>query len=193
MITPLLAAALSAQTLLRFSVTSSDPLFGPDPAASVAAPGVWAVLSEDCQAGRKPGALGPDLARWPDCATPIRLEHGTAALLSPAPEGDAPPLRRLSTAVTFAPAWPGAPAVLQLEVPGLLDTTYVYAALSTAEPDAQGRFKAARLWPVLCPGPGVAGVAAERSGCGATTPTGVHEAARRSAVLVSLELRWTAP
>lgn len=193
MITTVLAAALSMQTLLRFSATSSDPLFGPDPAAPVAAPGLWAATTGECAAASRPGGLGADLAAWPGCATPIRIEQGTVALLSPSEEGAAPPMRRFSTAFALAPAWPGAPAVMQVEVPGLLDTTYAYAALQTSAPDAEGRFTSARLWPVICSGGAVKGVVAQRGSCRADTPTGVHEAARVAPVLVSVELRWVAP
>lgn len=193
MITTVLAAALSMQTLLRFSATSSDPMFGPDPAAPVAAPGLWAATTGVCAEASRPGALTPDLARWPGCATPIRIEQGTVALLSAPEDEAAAPLRRFSTAFALAPAWPGAPAVMQLEVPGLLDTTYAYAALQTSGPDVEGRFTSARLWPVICSGGAVKGVVARRGECRASTPTGVHEAARRAPVLVSVELRWVAP
>lgn len=193
MITPILAAALSVQTLLRFSATSSDPLFGPDPAAPVAAPGLWAATTGECAEARRPGALGADLARWPTCAKPIRIERERVALLSPAAEGDAAPLPRFSTAFALAPAWPGAPGVMQLEVPGLLDTTYAYAALQTSASDGAGRFTAARLWPVICSGPAIQGLSAQRGSCVASTPTAVHEAARVAPVLVSVELRWIAP
>lgn len=193
MITFALAAALSAQALLQTSVTSADPMFGPDPSAPAVAPGLWAAVGPDCAEASRPGALGGDLSRWPGCAQPLRIERGSVALVSAPRDGAGPPLRMLSTAFELAPAWPGAPAVVQLEVPGLLDTTYAYAALQPGPADAQGRFTAADLWPVACPGPGVQGIGPERTGCQAGTPTGVHQAARLARPEPLLTLRWIAP
>lgn len=184
------SALMTAQLLLQSSVTSSDPMFGADPKAPVPAAGVWAAFTPDC-AGTD--ALGPDLARWPGCAQPIRIENGRVALVSPAQDASAPPLLSFSSHFTVAPAWPGAPALVQAEVPGLLDTTFAYAALTTEATDAQGRFTAARMWPVACPGEGVAGVSGERAACKATTPTGVYEAAKRAAAVPVLVIRLIGP
>lgn len=184
------SALLTAQTLLQSSVTSSDPLFGPDSAAPVPATGIWAAYTPDCVGG---DAAGADLARWPACAQPVRIENGRVALVSPAQNGAGPPLLSFSSRFTTGPAWPGAPGLVQAEVPGLLDTTYAYAALKTEAEDPQGRFTAARLWPAACPGPGVAGVGPEPVACKATTPTGVHDAVAKSPTAPILKLRWIAP
>lgn len=184
------SALMTAQMLLQSSVTSSDPMFGPDPKAPTPATGVWAAFTPDC-AGTD--ALGPDLARWPGCAQPVRIESGRVALVSPGQDASAPPLLSFSSHFTVAPVWPGGPAIVQAEVPGVLDATFAFAALVPQASDAQGRFTAARLWPVACPGEGVSGVGPERAACKATTPEGVHEAAKRALPMPVLQIRWIAP
>jgi hypothetical protein len=148
----LFAIAASASALLHSTMVTSAPLV-PEGAAPGPLPqnGVWALLPAECET---PTSL--DLSSWPKCATPIGFaDDEVAALERPARGAEATPTAFNSigrTKYAVAPgAAPDAPAVAQVVVRMVFSRSYYYLAVRPAAPlDADGRFAAARGWPVAC-------------------------------------------
>jgi hypothetical protein len=145
----LMTAAASALALLHSTLSSSSPLTSPDPAAPRPQNGVWALAPGDC-----PVPSGLDFSTWPKCAVPIGfLDDEVAALERPGPGKRATADEFYSVARTkfaMAPGVGGGPAVAEIAVPMVFSRSYYYLAIAPDAMDADGRFAAARGWPVGC-------------------------------------------
>ncbi len=150
--------AASAAALLHTTMVTSGPLI-PDGANGAAMPqnGVWALVPTECET---PTTL--DLAAWPKCATPVGFaDDEVAALERPAPGNKAKADEFYSMARTkfaLAPATvTGGPEVVQVVVPMVFSRSYYFLAITPETLDADGRFAAARGWPVACAEPAKGG------------------------------------
>ncbi len=175
--TPLIFA--SAMALFRATLSSPDPLFPTDGTAGGPAPvnGVWAGLPADCAT---PTSL--DLSTWPKCATPVGFLDGQIAVLEkPGPGKKATPDQYYSVARTkfwvAKPSAPGAPAIVQVDIPILFASSTIYIAVQPDAVDDAGGFVAAQGWPVGCPPTSVDGVTQDGNRCTASTADAVRAAA----------------
>lgn len=144
-------AAISLSALLKTSMNGGAPLAAPDVAAPHPQNGVWALVPSDCET-----PVGLDLSAWPKCATPLGfMDDEIAALEKPGPGKKAAPDQFYSigrTRYAMAPAASAdAPEVAEIAVPMVFSRSYYYLAIKPEAVGEDGRFTAARGWPVACP------------------------------------------
>lgn len=160
-------AAISLSALLRTSMNGGAPLTTPDMAAPHPQNGVWALVPSDCET-----PVGLDLSAWPKCATPLGfMDDEIAALERPGPGKKATPDQFYSigrTKFSMAPAAAAdAPEIAEIAVPMVFSRSYYYLAIKPDAVGDDGRFAAARGWPVPCP-------PKEQGGCTPRTLTDVQ-------------------
>ncbi|CAN5123007.1 hypothetical protein BH09PSE2_BH09PSE2_08260 [soil metagenome] len=203
-------AGLSPMTLLKQTLSSSSSLIAEDPSATQPAVGLWVLATSSCIL-----PAGTDLNGWADCTQPLGFNGGELAVLEKPKAGN----KALATGGLFsiartryrmgaapavtpvkgAPAVPaflaaaGAPALVQVEVPGLTGKSYVFIAVRPEITDAEGRFVSARAWPVACPAPATPGVSRRGDRCFASTLAAVRDAASAAPADGGYILRWIDP
>lgn len=165
-------AAISLSALLRTSMNGGAPLTTPDMTAPHPQNGVWALVPSDCET-----PVGLDLSTWPKCATPLGfMDDEIAALERPGPGKKATPDQFYSigrTKFAMAPAGVAdAPEVAEIAVPMVFSRSYYYLAIKPEGVGEDGRFSAARGWPVACP-------PKEQGGC---IPTSLTEVQAQAAI-----------
>lgn len=193
---------IAPMALLKTTLAAASPLVPGDPAVAQPADGLWVLATAGC-----PLPSATDLNAWAECTQPLGFNGGELAVLEK-PKGAN---KAAQTGGLFSiartryrqgalgppspqslPGVPG-PALVQVEVPGLTGRSYIYVAVKPEIVDGEGRFVAARAWPVACPPPATPNVSRRGDRCFASALQAVKDAASAQPGDGGYVLRWIDP